>query len=130
MQLRVIIFLISALLVALFAVVNIQPVTINFLLAEAEIQLIFVIIFSILIGAILMFILSSMKQIKMTKQIKALEKENLLLKDQQKELSDLDPSVQHSTVDTKDNKENKPEENPNTEIKNQNEKNLEANQQS
>lgn len=75
MQIRVIIFLISALIVALFAVVNIQPVTIDFIFGEAEVQLIFVIIISILIGALLMFILASMKQIKMSKQIKILQKE-------------------------------------------------------
>lgn len=80
MQARVIVMLLFALLVAVFAVMNIQPVVIDFFFDKAEIPLIFVIIVSILVGALFMFILSSMKQMTLKKQLKTLEKENTQLK--------------------------------------------------
>ncbi|OEF99862.1 hypothetical protein BHF71_01420 [Vulcanibacillus modesticaldus] len=86
MQARVIFLLIFTLLIVTFAVMNIQPVTIDFFFYEAEIKLIFVIIFSILVGAIFMVIISSMNQIKMIKKIKALEKEKAKLKEELEQL--------------------------------------------
>lgn len=82
MQSRVIVFLFFALVVAVFSVINIQLVTIDFFFGTAEIQLVFIIIFSILIGALFMFILASMKQMKMKRKMKTLEKENTKLKEE------------------------------------------------
>jgi len=76
MQIRVMILLIFTLLVAVFAVLNTQPVIINYFFGEAEIELIFLIIFSILTGALFMFFLASMKQIQLSRRIKTLEREN------------------------------------------------------
>lgn len=75
MQFRVLILLIFALLVTIFAVFNTHFVEINFLFGKTSIQLIFVLIFSLLIGALIMFILASMKQLKMSREIKGLKKE-------------------------------------------------------
>ncbi|TCS84483.1 LapA family protein [Tepidibacillus fermentans] len=76
MQTRVIIFLIFTFIVVIFSVMNIQPVVIDFYFAKANVPLILVIIFSIFIGALLMYILSSMKYLKTTRKVKMLEKEN------------------------------------------------------
>lgn len=76
MQVRAIILLVFSLIIAVFAVMNTQPVNINFIFGNAEVQLILIILISLLLGAIFMFILASMKQIKLTRQIKQLEKEN------------------------------------------------------
>ncbi|WP_339062076.1 LapA family protein [Tepidibacillus marianensis] len=76
MQTRVIIFLIFTFIVVIFSVMNIQPVVIDFYFSQADVPLILVIIFSILIGALLMYILSSMKYLKTTRKMKMLEKEN------------------------------------------------------
>ncbi len=85
MQAKVIIFLLFALFVAVLAVVNIQPVVVNYVIGQTEIPLIFVVIFSVLIGALLLFFLSSMKQLKLQRKIKALEKENGQIKEQLEE---------------------------------------------
>lgn len=80
MQIRVMIILLFSLVLAVFAVINTQPVEINFFFTKAEIELIFVIIFSLIIGAFLMFILSSMKQLQQSRRIKNLGKENIKIK--------------------------------------------------
>lgn len=82
MQTRVIILLIFALFVAIFAVMNIQSVVIDFFISQAEIPLIFVIIVSVLIGALFMFVLSSMKQIQLKKKLKFLENKNIQIKNE------------------------------------------------
>ena len=89
MQTRVIVFLIFTLIVVVFSVMNIQPVVIDFYFAQANVPLILLIIFSILIGALLMYILSSMKYLKATRRIKALEKENERLEQEVKDLHKL-----------------------------------------
>lgn len=80
MQIRVMILLLFSLVIAIFAVINTQPVEINFFFTKTEIELIFVIIFSVIIGALFMFILSSMKQLQQSRRIKSLEKENIKIK--------------------------------------------------
>ena len=92
MQTRVIILLIFSLLVAIFAVMNIQPVSIDFFLGKTEVPLIFVLIVSILTGALFMFILSSMKQLQLTRKIKSLDKENAQLKQELEKLKQESPS--------------------------------------
>lgn len=87
MQFRVLILLIFALLVTIFAVMNTQFVEINFLFGTTSIQLIFVILFSLLIGALIMFTLSSMKQLKLSREIKGLKKQNLSLKADNEQLT-------------------------------------------
>lgn len=82
MQIRLIVLLIFTLFVAVFAVMNVQPVEINFIYYQAEVKLIFVIILSILIGTLFMFFISSMKQLQLTRKIRALVKENLKNKEE------------------------------------------------
>lgn len=94
MQIRVMILLVFTLAIAIFAVLNTQPVTINFLFLKAEIELIFVILFSILAGSLFMFVLSSMKQLQLTKKIKSYEKEIIMLKE---EIA----KIQQSTINDK-----------------------------
>lgn len=111
MQTRVIILLISAVLIIMFAVVNIEPVTVDFIFFEAEIKLIFVIIFSILFGSLFMYILSTLSHIRLNKKIKNLEKGNNIDK---KKTKDKDKKLKkHDNIKT-ENTEIKIE---NTEIK-------------
>lgn len=100
MQIRVMVLLLFSLLIAIFAVMNTQPVSINFFFTEAEIELIFVIIFSILFGALFMFILSSMKQFQQSRKIRSLEKENIKLK------SDLEQIITQHTKTVEENNDN------------------------
>jgi len=82
MQTRVIILLVFSLLIATFAVMNIQPVVIDFYFTQTNIPLIFLIIFSVLFGALFMFVLSSMKHIQLNRLNKQLKKENQELQEQ------------------------------------------------
>ncbi|GBF12500.1 lipopolysaccharide assembly LapA domain-containing protein [Tepidibacillus infernus] len=95
MQARLIILLFFTLIVVVFAVMNIQPVVIDFYFTQADVPLILMIIFSILIGALFMFILSSMKQIQTTRKMKTLEKENSQLK---QELQEIKKQTETETV--------------------------------
>jgi len=105
MQIRVMVLLLFSLVIAIFAVMNTQPVKINFFFTEAEIELIFVIIFSVLFGALFMFILSSMKQLQQSRKIRSLEKDKIKLK------SDLDNILtQQPKSDEVDNNINNVEE--------------------
>lgn len=99
MQIRVMVLLLFSLVIAIFAVMNTQPVNINFFFTEAEIELIFVIIFSILFGALFMFILSSMKQFQQSRKIRSLEKENIKLK------QDLEQAIMNQTKIVEENKD-------------------------
>ena len=85
MQAKVIIFLLFALVIAVLAVTNIQPVMVNYVFGQTEIPLIFVVIFSVLFGALALFVLSSMKQLQLQRKIKLLEKENGQIKEQLEE---------------------------------------------
>lgn len=116
MQARVIILLFFALVVAAFAVLNIQPVAINFFFVQTEIQLIFLIIIAVLFGALFMFILASMKQIKLTRKIKGLENENKSLKEEVEKLKGTsEPSVEEEeTKEEITQKEEKTDQQPET----------------
>ncbi|CAH2213063.1 LapA family protein [Tepidibacter aestuarii] len=85
MQFGFIISLISAILVALFAIQNSSSVAISFLFAEFNISQALIILISAALGAIIVMLLGFIKQIKLKlkikeqlKKIKNLEEENKL----------------------------------------------------
>ncbi len=80
MQSRVIIILIFTIILVMFAVVNIETVLVNFIFFEAEIKLIYIIIFSILFGALSIYFISANTQRKLNKKIKLLENDNKRMK--------------------------------------------------
>lgn len=80
MQIRIIIMLFFTLLFVLFAVVNIDAVTVDFIFLKAEIKLIYIIISSILFGALFVYVFSANTQRKLKKKIKLLENENKKIK--------------------------------------------------
>lgn len=74
MQLNIILMLIFAVIIALFAIMNAAVVTVSFLVTEVEVSLALVIIISALFGAIVVILFDSFKKIKTNKQIKDLNK--------------------------------------------------------
>lgn len=76
MQFRIIIMLIFTLAFVLFAVVNVDTVTVNFVFTEAQIKLIYLIISAILFGALFVYVFSIGTHRKLKKKIKILENEN------------------------------------------------------
>jgi lipopolysaccharide assembly protein A len=71
-----------ALIVAVFAVINVDPVTVNYFFGQAEWPLILVILGSVLMGGIIIGSVGLFRLYVLQRKLKALEKENLLLKEQ------------------------------------------------
>ncbi|MGG1600443.1 LapA family protein [Paenibacillus naphthalenovorans] len=66
--------LIFALITAVFAVINVEPVQVNFLFTQADIPLILVIIGSTFLGGLIALFIGFMRQFKLQRTIKQLEK--------------------------------------------------------
>ncbi len=84
-QLGVILALIFSLIIALFALANQQPVTISYLYGEAQVSAIVVILGSAILGALIIFLLSLFRHIRMTFTVRGLRSELNTLKEQLQE---------------------------------------------
>ena len=71
-QWTVIFALIFALLVAIFAVVNVNTVSVNFAFTKAEVPLIIVILVSTLLGGLIVGLFGIIRQYRLQRQIKQL----------------------------------------------------------
>ncbi|MCD5415430.1 MAG: LapA family protein [Clostridiales bacterium] len=76
MQIRFILSLILAIVVALFAVMNAAPVNVNLFFAQFKLSLAIVIFASAVFGAVIIMILGMISQAKMKLKIKELTKKN------------------------------------------------------
>ena len=79
MQINIIVFLIFAVLVAAFAVQNTMPVVVKFLLWEANLSLVLVILGSVAVGAILLFTINIVKQHSGKREMKEMARQVLEL---------------------------------------------------
>jgi lipopolysaccharide assembly protein A len=79
-QWNLILGLIFALVVAIFAVINVDPVRVNYLFGEAEWPLILVIIGSVLMGGLIVGSVGLFRLFVVQRKVKALQKENDQLK--------------------------------------------------
>lgn len=75
MQWNIILALIFAIIIALFAIVNMDPVAINYLLDKTEVPLILIILGFTLAGAIIIVIFNVAKQYANYKEIKKLKED-------------------------------------------------------
>ncbi|MBM7584807.1 putative integral membrane protein [Bacillus pakistanensis] len=78
--------LIFALIVAIFAVINVDPVTVNYLFGTSQWPLILVIIGSVLMGGTIIGSVGLMRLYVIQRKVKALEKENALLRSEMNQL--------------------------------------------
>ncbi|MGG1634891.1 LapA family protein [Paenibacillus sp. NRS-1760] len=67
--------LVFALLIAIFAVINIDSVHVNFLFTKATLPLILVILGSTLLGGLTVGLLGMIRQIRLQRTVKSLEKQ-------------------------------------------------------
>ncbi|MBS4223114.1 LapA family protein [Lederbergia citrea] len=72
-QWNLILALIVVLIIAIFSVINVEPVTVNYLFGKAEWPLILVIIGSVVLGALLVGSLGMMKIYQLQKALKKAE---------------------------------------------------------
>lgn len=74
MQANIVLILVFAIIVTLFAIFNASVVTVSLFFVDIEVSLALVIIVSALIGAIIVILLDSVKKIKHSMQVKELHK--------------------------------------------------------
>jgi lipopolysaccharide assembly protein A len=67
--------LLFAIVTAVFAVINVEPVRVNFLFTEASIPLILVILGSTLLGGLIFGFIGMVRQFKLQRRIRQLEKQ-------------------------------------------------------
>ncbi|QDP40715.1 LapA family protein [Radiobacillus deserti] len=73
--------LLFALLVAIFAVINVEPVEVDYLFGTGNAPLILVILFSVLMGGIITASVGFVRILRLQREIKQLKKENSRLAD-------------------------------------------------
>jgi lipopolysaccharide assembly protein A len=90
-----------ALIVAVFAVINVDPVTVNYLFGESEWPLILVILGSVLMGGIIVGSVGLFRMFVLQREVKTLKKKNKVLEDQlaQKDSVQEETSQQHQIED-------------------------------
>lgn len=71
-----------ALVVSIFAVINVDPVTVNYLFGTSDWPLILVILGSVFMGGIIVGSVGLFRLFVVQRKVKALQKENNLLKEQ------------------------------------------------
>ncbi len=69
-----------ALIVAVFAVINVDPVTVNYVFGESEWPLILVILGSVLMGGLIVGLVGVFRVFALQRKVRSLEKENTALK--------------------------------------------------
>ncbi|WP_020619932.1 LapA family protein [Paenibacillus daejeonensis] len=67
--------LVFAVITAIFAVINVDSVQVNFLFTTVETPLILVILISTLLGGLMVFLFSFVRQVQMQRRVKQLEKQ-------------------------------------------------------
>lgn len=93
--------IIFVIIVAIFAIINVDPVEVNYLFGSGEAPLILVILFSVLMGGIITAAVGLLKMIHLQRERKSLQAENKQLKESVGE---------NQTIDDGNNEENLDEE--------------------
>ncbi|MDC3415634.1 LapA family protein [Aquibacillus salsiterrae] len=100
-QTYIIFALIFAVIVAIFAVINVEPVEVNYLFGTGEAPLILVILISVLMGGIITAAVGVVRLFKLQREIRALKMENQKLK----EMENSGMNVDLQEIDDSDYKE-------------------------
>jgi len=79
-QTYTILAIVLVIIIAVFAVINVSPVEVNYLFAQAESPLILVILFSVLMGGLITGAAGMIKVFKLQRDIKTLQSDNKELK--------------------------------------------------
>lgn len=85
-QTYVIAAIVLTIIIAVFAVINVDQVTVNYLFWSAESPLILVILFSVLMGGLITTIVSTVKFFRMQKEISKLNHENVKFREKLEQL--------------------------------------------
>ncbi|WP_152654732.1 lipopolysaccharide assembly LapA domain-containing protein [Oceanobacillus sp. CFH 90083] len=99
-QVYVILAIIFVIIIAVFAVINVDPVTVNYLFWETESPLILVILFSVLMGGLITAAVGALRLYRAHHDVKKLSTENERLKKRM---------AAHGIMDEQNEEENKKE---------------------
>ncbi|SEP92653.1 LapA family protein [Piscibacillus halophilus] len=103
----IVLSLVFALLIAVFAVINIETVEVDFLFVKTNAPLILVILLSVLMGALLIVGFSFSKIYQLQKEVRTLKNENNKLKESQQTKTEVkEPKSKQSKQQDQQNKEN------------------------
>ncbi len=83
-QWSIILAILFALIIAIFAVINVEPVQVDYLFGQAEWPLILIILSSVLMGGFLVALTGFIRIVTLQRKLKQLEKENLRFRDDDK----------------------------------------------
>lgn len=95
--------LLFALIVSVFAVINVEPVEVDYLIGSAHWPLVLVIIGSAFMGAITVMSLSAVRLISLNRKVKKLERENEELKQKVQAQDEhlVDKTEEHKDIERK-----------------------------
>ncbi|SER73793.1 Uncharacterized integral membrane protein [Gracilibacillus ureilyticus] len=79
-QTYIILAVVFAVIIAIFAVINVDPVEVNYLFGSGEAPLILVILFSVLMGAVITAAVGVFRLIRLQREIRLIKEENHALK--------------------------------------------------
>ncbi|WP_174613915.1 LapA family protein [Virgibacillus ihumii] len=96
-QSYVILAIIFVIIIAIFAVINVEPVEVNYLFGIGQAPLILVILFSVLMGGVITAAVNLIKIIHLQREKRSLQHENNQLKETLKEHNLLDTNQDDST---------------------------------
>ncbi len=103
MQKKIILVLLFALVVAVFAIQNASAVTIKIFQWQDEVSLAFVILGSIVFGSLVMGVVTSFTQLKMGKKIKNLKKDKQELEEEIEQLHEEIEELSEENLELKGN---------------------------
>jgi lipopolysaccharide assembly protein A len=92
-QTYIILAVVFAVIIAIFAVINVEPVEVDYLFGTGNAPLILVILFSVLMGAIVTGAVGVFRFIRLQKEMRLVKEENNALKAQEQPIVDM-PSDQ------------------------------------
>ncbi|ENH97092.1 hypothetical protein J416_07382 [Gracilibacillus halophilus YIM-C55.5] len=102
-QTYILVSVLFAVIIAIFAVINVEAVEVNYLFGTGEAPLILVILFSVLMGAFVTAAVGLVRLIRLQKEIKALQQENEKLKaSHSQETSHKNHSAENSNLEAKE----------------------------
>lgn len=107
-QTHIILALIFALIVAVFAVINVDPVEVNYLFGTGQAPLVLVILVSVLMGGLITGAFGIFRLLKLQKQLRVLEKENTRLQPNQDSNIETELDRKENTIQEDNNTDNRP----------------------
>lgn len=104
-QWMLIVSLLFAIVVAVFAVINVEPVTVDYLFGTAEWPLVLIILGSAFMGSLIAGMFGLVRIFRLMRQVKGLQKENKQLKESESHVVvDSEPEEISKTDDTDEEK--------------------------